>query len=56
MEFSGDVPSPARVTHFVKTLDASLSKTNEDYEAHRSGDFGMRSPEAMAVPPGTFAA
>lgn len=52
----GDVPSPARVTHFVKTLDASLSKTNEDYEAHRSGDFGMRSPEAMAVPPGTFAA
>jgi len=56
VEFAGEPPSEARVTHFVKTLDATLSKANEDYEAHRSGDFGMRSPEAIAVLPGTFAA
>jgi len=37
-------------------VDAALSRTNEDYEAHRSGGFGMRAPEAIAVPPGTFAA
>lgn len=56
VEFSNAPPSDARVTHFVKTVDAALSRTNEDYDAHRSGGFGMRAPEAIAVPPGTFAA
>lgn len=56
VEFAKEPPSEARMTHFSKTVDAALSKTNEDYEAHRSGDFGMRAPDAIAVPPGTFAA
>lgn len=56
VEFGNAPPSQARMTHFAKTVDIALSKTNEDYEAHRSGDFGMRAPDAFAVPPGTFAA
>ena len=56
VEFANAPPSEARMTHFAKTVDTALSKTNEDYEAHRSGDFGMRMPDAIAVPPGTFAA
>jgi len=44
------------MAQFAKAVDRTLSAENEDYEAHRSGGFGMRAPEALAVPPGTFAA
>lgn len=56
VEFAQEPPSEARMTHFAKTVDIALSKTNEDYEAHRAGDFGMRVPDAIALPPGRFAA
>lgn len=56
IECAGETPSDARLAHFMKTLDAALCETNEDYEAHRSGGFGMKAPEALGVPPGTFAA
>jgi hypothetical protein len=56
VEFAGAPPSPERLAHFAKTVDAALSETNEDYEAHRSGGFGMRAPEAIALRPGSFAA
>jgi hypothetical protein len=56
IECAGETPSDTRLAHFMKTLDAALCETNEDYEAHRSGGFGMKAPEAVAVPPGTFAA
>lgn len=55
VEFAEDPPSSHRMAEFAKTVDKTLSAENEDYEAHRSGGFGMRAPETLAVPPGTFA-
>ncbi len=50
---SGDDDDPDQ--QFVEAVDAALCATNEDYEAHRIGDFGMRSPVVIAAPPGSFA-
>ncbi len=55
VEFATEVPSEARLAHFVRILDAALCATNEDYEAHRSDGFGMNAPEVIALPPGGFA-
>jgi len=55
-EFVESPPSENRMAQFAKAVDRTLSAENEDYEAHRSGGFGMRAPEALAVPPGAFAA
>jgi hypothetical protein len=56
VEFVDASPSGDQVSHFAKTVDAALSATNEDYEAHRIGDFGMKPPQVIAAPPGSFAA
>ena len=56
VEFADASPSADQVTHFVETVDAALCAANEDYEAHRIGDFGMKPPQVIAVPPGGFAA
>jgi hypothetical protein len=56
VEFAKAVSEEARVDAFAETLDVNLSKLNDDYRSHRSGDFGLRPPRVMAVPPGTFAA
>lgn len=56
VEFARDVPSGTRMAQFARRVDITLAAENEDYEAHRSGGFGMREPEVLAVPPGTFAA
>jgi hypothetical protein len=55
IEFAGGVPSAARLDHFAHLLDGHLCAVNEDYEQHRAEDFGMRAPEILAAPPGTFA-
>lgn len=55
IEFAGGVPDEATQARFAEVLDASLAATNEDYEAHRSGGFGMLAPRLLAVPPGSFA-
>lgn len=55
VEFAQGAPDAAALARFAETLDAHLCETNEDYEAHRAGDFGMTAPEVRAVPPGTFA-
>jgi len=52
----GEPPSADRLAQFEKTLDAALCETNEDYEAHRAGGFGLHGPRVHAVPHGTFAA
>lgn len=38
----------------AKNIDQILCETNDDYRAHREGDFGMAEPCVTIVPPGTF--
>lgn len=56
VEFAGSGASEAQVAAFAVRLDRDLSATNEDYAAHRAEGFGMKPPEVLPVPPGTFAA
>jgi hypothetical protein len=55
IEFAGKPPEPEALASFAQNLDAALSGTNEDYAAHRAGDFGLRAPGVHAVSAGTFA-
>ncbi|ESR26827.1 GH3 family domain-containing protein [Lutibaculum baratangense] len=55
VEFRGEGPDDSRLRAFARALDGSLSRLNEDYEAHRQGDVGMAAPEILSVAPGTFA-
>ncbi len=45
----------ARVDEFGRALDVALACLNDDYAAHRSGDFGMRAPAIAVLRPGAFA-
>jgi hypothetical protein len=45
---------PANLSQFVDILDATLSRTNEDYEAHRKTDLSMLKPVIRVVKPGGF--
>lgn len=56
VEFAQEVAEPERIARFARALDAALAETNEDYAAHRAGDFGMAPPRVHAVAPGGFAA
>ena len=56
VEFATAMPDAAALQRFAETLDAALSATNEDYEAHRAGGYGLKAPRLHAVPPGRFAA
>ena len=55
VEFAEKPPEARVLGAFAEKLDALLSDTNEDYAAHRAGDFGLRAPSVDAVSPGTFA-
>ena len=44
------------IDRFAHAFDAALAAGNADYAAHRAGDFGMRPPQIIAVPPGGFSA
>jgi hypothetical protein len=39
---------------FAHALDAALAAGNDDYAAHRAGDFGMRAPKVHLVPEDRF--
>lgn len=54
VEFA-QAPSPGAIAKFASAIDETLKRRNDDYRAHRAGGFGMKAPEIMAVPPGTFA-
>ena len=54
VEFATPIPSEA-VAKFAQELDAVLGRLNEDYLAHRAGDWTMGAPEVIAVPRGGFA-
>jgi hypothetical protein len=56
IEFTSGVPAPEKVTTFAQELDTKLCKRNEDYEAHRSGGFGLKAPTILPVRQGLFAA
>ena len=50
----GSPPPDAAAQNFIDTVDQELSRCNDDYRAHRSGDFGMDRPKLIAVQRGTF--
>lgn len=54
VEFAGKPPEPDSLGLFIDKLDAALTETNEDYAAHRAGDFGLRGPRVQVVASGTF--
>ena len=56
VEFAERLPTHAEKSRFAEQLDQRLSVRNEDYEAHRAKGFGLKAPEILAVPSGTFAA
>jgi hypothetical protein len=39
---------------FCRAVDQKLSNLNDDYAAHRAHDFGLKPPEILVVPAGTF--
>lgn len=46
---------PEQADEFARLLDQALCRANDDYRAHRSAGFGLRAPEVIVVPRGTFA-
>ncbi len=56
VEFAGGPPEAESRAAFAAALDRALKETNEDYAAHRAGDFGMAAPRVHAVAEGAFAA
>lgn len=56
IEFAGGIPGSETLELFAKELDEKLCKRNEDYEAHRSGGFGLKAPAILPVNQGLFAA
>jgi len=48
-------PDANAAERFTATLDRTLSRLNDDYRAHRTGDVGMGAPRVVAVPAGFFA-
>ncbi len=56
VEFDDRVPDRDALASFAASVDRCLSATNEDYEAHRAGGYGLKGPAIQSVPPGSFAA
>jgi hypothetical protein len=56
IEFADRTPNSEQLTAFSNTLDQRLCQRNEDYDAHRSGGFGLNAPKILTVPNGTFSA
>jgi len=46
--------APSDASAFTATLDARIRRDNEDYEAHRTGDYGLAPPVLVPVASGTF--
>ena len=45
---------PDDMAAFETTLDNSISRGNEDYTAHRHGNFGIAPPRVQSLPPDAF--
>jgi hypothetical protein len=55
VEFAAPAPDAKQLARFARELDGVLCARNDDYRAHRSGGFGLRDPDIVAVTPGAFA-
>ena len=44
------------IAYFAQAIDRALAQANDDYRAHRGGEYGMAPPRVLAVEPGFFAA
>jgi hypothetical protein len=55
IEFANQLPTGDLLAQFETSLDKRLCVRNEDYEAHRSGGFGLKGPKVIPVPAGFFA-
>jgi hypothetical protein len=53
--FVVELDGAADTLAFAQALDAALKQVNEDYAAHRAGDFGLRPPDVRLLAPGSFA-
>lgn len=56
VEFAEGMPPPQQVEEFARSVDRLLMAANDDYRSHRAGDYGVRPPQVLATPAGTFAA
>jgi len=45
---------PADQAAFMAAADEHIRRANEDYDIHRTGDFGLEPPELVPVAPRTF--
>ena len=54
VELAQPAPNSQWATKFCNALDRKLSSLNDDYAAHRARDFGLKPPEILSVPAGTF--
>ncbi len=45
---------PGDPAEFIRIVDAAIRQASEDYDTHRTGDFGLAPPEIVRVPPRTF--
>ncbi|MDA0369794.1 MAG: GH3 auxin-responsive promoter family protein [Proteobacteria bacterium] len=55
VEFEPATAAPD-LSHFAALFDGALQDDNDDYRAHRSGDYGLGPPTIMVGRPGMFAA
>jgi len=46
--------APADAAAFTAALDQSIRRVNEDYDTHRTDDYGLDPPEIVALAPRTF--
>jgi hypothetical protein len=45
---------PADTAMFMATVDSTIRSLSEDYDTHRTGDYGLAPPILTRVAPGTF--
>ena len=55
VEFAGRGLDELGLREFCHRIDDRLVSLNDDYNAHRAKDFGLKPPDIVAVQPGTFA-
>jgi hypothetical protein len=54
VEFDRPPVPPADAGVFMAAIDASIRSENEDYDTHRTNDFGLEPPILIPVAPRTF--